>query len=80
MTNDRIDQDVGVTQAAVLRLLGYATVCADFEAPQHARSFAPSDWAPQPFCRIQMYLLRNDRRRTIPPLRGGKHHNWTQVV
>jgi hypothetical protein len=30
-------------------------------------------------CRMQMYLLRNDRRRSIPTLRGGKHHIWTWV-
>jgi len=78
MTNDTIDQDARVARAAVVRPQRHAAVCADLDA------------APMPIMRTlrlgahsrsaecKKYPARNERRRPIPTLRGGKHHHWTR--
>jgi excisionase family DNA binding protein len=72
MTNDTIDQDVGVTQAAVVRLLGYAAV-RPVDAAGMRIMRTPYLGTHGRVVESGCFPHRNDRRQTIPTLRGGKH-------
>jgi hypothetical protein len=57
MTNDTIDQDVGVTQATVVRLLGYAAVRTDLDAARMPIMRTVYLRAYHPCCRKYVYPL-----------------------
>jgi hypothetical protein len=74
MTNDTIDQDARVTQAAIARLPGHAAVGTDLDA---ARMRIMRTLCLRANIRIaESFFHRNDRRQAIPPLEVAGTHRW----
>jgi excisionase family DNA binding protein len=71
MTNDTIDQDARVTQAAIARLPRHAAVGMDLDA---ARMRIMRTLYLRAHSRVaESFCHRNDRIQAIPLLRGGRH-------
>jgi|BarGraIncu01121A_1022015.scaffolds.fasta_scaffold147395_2 hypothetical protein len=77
MTNDTIDHDVGVTQAAAARLPGHAAVRADLDTHPHA-DHAPSTWAPAAMLsKVGVSRTAMTADKPSQPLGVGSTHRWT---
>jgi len=73
MTNDTIDHDARVAQAAVVRLPRHAAVRADLDAAGTQIMRTLYLRAHSRVAEGRAIPRRNDRRQAIPTLRGGKH-------
>ena len=71
MTNNTIDHDARVTQAAIARLPRHAAVGTDLDAARMRIMRTPYLRAHSRIA--ESFFHRNDRRQAIPPLRGGRH-------
>jgi hypothetical protein len=77
MTNDTIDQDVGVTQATVVRLLGYAAVRADLDAARMRIMRTVYLRAYHRCCRkVRISLTALTANHPSGPLGAARTHRW----